>query len=274
MNPVARESKGRNKDNVQYGSRSLKGKTPMNGKKYLPSTAFNKTVKSSTTKSLLKFRERKEQQELRKAQQYKSYQRIMKREGYDINKNTGSQNRKRLRDENIEVNDAESSKNGNYDSETSILESETQTSFKETNSELSFYDSAVDSHSIIPNNQISATISTKELKHVKRSKDGVDDTQLSNCNDLQRKSMPSNKWTTKKNHQLLEQRRADEYKERQIKMERAKKDKLKQRQNRHRLLSARTSKGQPVMKNIALDILNKLQREQQHQQQDGSLKHR
>ena len=62
-----------------------------------------------------------------------------------------------------------------------------------------------------------------------------------------------------------EQRRAAEYSERQIQMEREKKEKLKRRQERTRLLSARTSKGQPIMKNIAMDILNKLQREQQQQ---------
>ena len=86
--------------------------------------------------------------------------------------------------------------------------------------------------------------------------------------DLQNsKNKQSDKWNKKRNQVQEEQRRAAEYSVRQIQMEREKKEKLKRRQERTRLLSARTSKGQPIMKNIAMDILNKLQREQQQQQQ-------
>jgi hypothetical protein len=271
MSPEAKESEGRKKSyNDQTGPRSRK--VPMNGKKYLPSTAFSKTVKSSTTKSLLKFRERQEQQELKKAQQYKSYKRVMKREGYDIMKSTGSQHRKRPRDDNIEDSKVENSTN--MAGETSTLECKAQADFIDSNLgiiEISPNDSNI---------QNSTTISMKAQENAKRCKDGteIEHKKISECDDLHKKNIQSSKWTKKKNQQLAEQRRADEYKQRQIQVEREKKEKLKQRQERHRLLSSRTSRGQPIMKNIALDILNKLQREQQqqqqHQQQDVSFKHR
>jgi hypothetical protein len=92
-----------------------------------------------------------------------------------------------------------------------------------------------------------------------------------NCGDDANGTRMQTEKSNKKWRQLDEEkRRNDEYKQRQIQIEREKKEKFRQRQQRHRLLSARTSRGQPIMKNIALDILNKLQREQQQQQQQTS----
>jgi hypothetical protein len=90
MNQADRGSKERDvrmKGSNKNGGGPFKA-TSNGGKKYLPPTAFDKAVKSPTTKSLLKFRQRQEQHQSKNAQQYKSYQRVMKREGYyEVNHN-------------------------------------------------------------------------------------------------------------------------------------------------------------------------------------------
>ena len=261
MNPMAKEREsGKNYYDAKHSSFSpRKGNTTKDGKKYLPASAFNKTVKSSTTKSLLKFRHRQEQQEFKKVQQYKSYQRVMRREGYDISKS--SNNRKRHRDDtsNDECCDGEEVAKANVHSD----EMKEEKSISER-----IHDSPDEQLILQGNEQKSATLNDKEI-----SSDGSKKALISKGDDWQGKSKHLEKRNKKRNQHQEEQRRADEYKQRQIQMEREKKEKLKHRQERHRLLSARTSKGQPIMKNIALDILNKLQREEQQKEIGSSFKH-
>ena len=275
MNPVAKESEGRKKYN-----------NDKDVKRYLPSSAFSKTVKSSTTKSLLKFRERKEQQNFKKAQQYKSYQRVMKREGYHTNNNNNKNentsnigNRKRHRDDTTsnEIRNDEADSKVIIDNDKSIIKNYANTGVNKFMSEHS-HDSP--NHQIIHESceQKSTRVSRNKPEGIEANANGTKHAPLFSSSDLQGKPKQSEKWNKKHNQRQEEQHRADEYKQRQIQMEREKKGKLKQRQERQKLLSARTSKGQPIMKNIALDILNKLQREQQQQQQQQpevfTLKHR
>ncbi len=274
MNPVMKESKGRSKDDSnKNASSSYKEIKPHHGKKYLPSSAFIKTVKTSTTKSLLKFRERQEHQELKKAQQHKSYQRLMKREGYDISNNRNS--RKRLRDDSHDNrhNDDENTTKDKCDSD--ALKNLNNTEFMDSKSGTTGSQDFTDDLQRQPSkDQKRSSASTNDQGNDKRGKCESERAQMSRADDLQGKYKQSEKWKKKKNHQQDEQRRADENKQRQIQAEQEKKEKLKQRQERHKLLSARTSRGQPIMKNIALDILNKLQREQQQQQDVSNLRNR
>ena len=267
MNPVMKESKGRSKDDsIKHASSSIKGIKPHHGKKYLPSSAFIKTVKTSTTKSLLKFRERQEHQELKRLQQHKSYQRLMKREGYDISNNRT--NRKRLRDDSLDNkhNDDENTTNDKCDMDT--LKKSSDTEIMDSKSGTSGSQDFTDDLQRQPSkDQKLSSTSTNDQRNDKIGKYGSERVLKSKTDDLQGKHKQSEKWKKQKNHQQEEQRRVAENKQRQIQAEQEKKLKLKQRQERHKLLSARTSRGQPVMKNIALDILNKLQREQQQQQQ-------
>ena len=268
MSPVGKESEARrNHFDAKSVAAPIKRNAPKDGKKYLPSFAFNKTVKSTATKSLLKFRQRQEQHDFKKAQQYKSYQRVMKREGYGTDKDKN--NRKRHRDENgnNEDSDSGSDTKNNFDNDTSPLKLNNIAGLNDSVSEQmhdshddkNMQESNIEKLTIVSMNKPDSTeINSNERKQILKT--SGDDLQKS-------KNKQSDKWNKKRNQVQEEQRRAAEYSERQIQMEREKKEKLKRRQERTRLLSARTSKGQPIMKNIAMDILNKLQREQQLQQQ-------
>jgi hypothetical protein len=274
MSPMAKESEGRkNYFNAKDTGTSAqnKGNAAKNMKKYLPASAFNKTVKSSTTKSLLKFRERQEQKDVKKAQQYKSYQRIMKREGYQINDDKNS--RKHLGDasNSTEYNQHEAHK------ASIIVDALTGESDFAAQSNESVSEPGYDSSNKSMNEQKSTTVNavTKYKQEDTHAKiEGRKNVLEVKSVDLHGKQMQIEKRNKKRKQHDEEQRRADEYKQRQIQIEREKKEKLKQRKQRHRLLSVRTSKGQPIMKNIALDILNKLQREQQQGEEASTLRHR
>jgi phosphopantothenoylcysteine synthetase/decarboxylase len=136
MNHMVKESAGRKSSNdPEADSMQIKRNTTKDVKKYLPSSAFNKTVKSSTTKSLLKFRQRQEQQEFKRTQQYKSYQRVMKREGYHTNNNKSS--RKRHRDDTTtdEHVDDEAEGKVTFDSDAAIIESDAKSGVSKSISE-------------------------------------------------------------------------------------------------------------------------------------------
>ena len=270
MNRIVKEGEGRKASNnlKDAPTHDTKGNAPQKDvKQYLPSFAFSKTVKSSTTKSLLKFRERQELQKFKKAQQYKSYQRVMKREGYETNHH----GQKRHRDDFIS---GENGSDANFENDTMAVASEPNTKLNMSTSESALHTSDKNTHEakqksqfIFENKQESIDTNTKLNTHEHSSMNGGGGV----LQDTGKQNHPE-KWNKKRKQQEEEQRRADEYKQRQIQAERDKKKKLKQRQERHRLLSARTSRGQPIMKNIALDILNKLQREQQQDASSSKLR--
>ena len=263
MSSVGKESEARrNHFDAKSVTAPIRRNAPKDGKKYLPSSAFNKTVKSTATKSLLKFRQRQEQHDFKKAQQYKSYQRVMKREGYGTDKDKN--NRKRHRDE--ESDNGSDTKN-NFDNDTSPLKLNNIAGLNDSVSE-QMHDSHDDKNMQESNIEKLIIVSMNKPDSTEINSNGRKQILKNSGDDLQNsKNKQSDKWNKKRNQVQEEQRRAAEYSERQIQMEREKKEKLKRRQERTRLLSARTSKGQPIMKNIAMDILNKLQREQQLQQQ-------
>jgi hypothetical protein len=261
------EHNRRNVDHNDDTTMPRKGKP----KQYLPPSAFNKTFKSSTTKSLLKFRLRQEQQQLKMAQQYKSYKRTMKREGYEI----GKINSARYRNSNGSCDDEQ-----NHENASNEIDNKGSTRGKGLIGKSSEMIMEENSRANDENNGKSDNHKTIGKSHIKPSDSAMQEEVIDVTNDKRPNSENGSTLRQKNTHkhvsnkQQAQQNRGDEYTQQQIQKERDRKEKLMLRKERYKLLSARTKKGQPIMKNIAFDILQKLQREQLEKQNGESSRHR
>jgi rRNA processing len=201
------------------------------------------TLKSPATKSLLKFRQRQELQRSLKARQYKSYKRLMKQEGFDF---SHGQRKYSVCDG---VNGTESSE-GFQEMVDIMPKSQLMLSARnssENNSEKTkLFDFAGKSHSN-PKPPSKTPIDGSRKRCLSENKGG------SKIDFAHKKHR-----TTNSHQQKLKE---NERLERQQRVEQEKSRKLKERQQRHKLLSARTPRGQPIMNNLVQDILHKLQNE-------------
>jgi rRNA processing len=198
------------------------------------------SVKSPTTKSLLKFRHRQEQQKLMKAQQYKSYQRMMKREGYEL-----SNSQKIVSNSNVMSDDGGCKIDASTNALTEYPEMKPQSDHTSIDTS-----SNPDKKSDDITAEQQAQINHQQKKHRASDTGNGKSTKMQLQNHQQRK-----------NQKQCQESKEMESLERQRRIEHEKKTKFKERQQRHKLLSARTSKGQPIMNNIVQDILRKLQNE-------------
>lgn len=179
--------------------------------------------RKGTVKALQKYRERRERKQVETAKVLRSYQKAMRREGYEPG--TGaSRNRKHERNP---LEKPALAPGGNAQREM-LAKSSTD-----------------------PQQELSTQENTQSSTSMKNS---------SSFHRKRQKADPFKKSLKRAEQKKAAQQEREKDKDVQVK-ERIKK--LKKRRQRTKLLTQRTSKGQPVMKNIVQDILQKLQDEQQ-----------
>jgi rRNA processing len=234
MKPINQQSKG--------GRMNPSNDEPNDRPRQFPSHS-SYSLKSPATKSLLKFRQRQELQRSLKARQYKSYKRVMKQEGFDV-----SSGRRKSRQSDVAM--GAEHLDGSLEMEVRLPKS--QVVFAEGNISENYsvetkpFDVAGQRHcDSEPPSEIPINGSRKRWS--------CDNAVGNKAYSSQKKHR-----TTRIHQQKLKE---NEYLERQERMEQEKGRKLLERRQRHKLLSARTPRGQPIMNNIVQDILSKLQNE-------------
>ena len=169
--------------------------------------------RTGMTKGLLSYRDRREKKRVETAKVLRSYQKTMKREGYEAGSGAS---RKRKQDSST--------------STTSTTPSGSNTANRDDNG-----------NGDIP----------KQL----------DSTEASQENQLQTKKARTSRFQKSIHESEKRQRQQEEFRQLAAERQDQKQQALRRRRHRHKLLTARTSKGQPVMHNIVQDILAKLQAE-------------
>jgi len=168
------------------------------------------------TKGLQGYKDRKEKKRVETAKALRSYQKVMKREGYEAG--TGA-SRKRKAAEN--------------DATTSSSRS----------------------------NRPEQSASAKFTKAAATNSDTDPTTAIDESQ--KKKTHRTNRFQKSVQQSQNRQQQQEQFRQQAQEREEQKQQAQKRRRQRHKLLTARTSKGQPVMKNIVQDILTKLQHEQQ-----------
>jgi rRNA processing len=194
------------------------------------------------TKGLQQFRARQEIKRLQTAKQLRSYQRACKREGY-------------------EPGSGASRKRQNAPTTTTTTSTDTAV-VVESGAGLT-----VPSHDNTDKTEIDSPTISEEEKDVSRSSTAVAVSRAhfksehhskkhSKAKNPQHMGHTLDKRQLERQHQAQERERVLQQRDQQ------RQEALQRRRQRHKLLTARTARGQPVMKNLVHDILNQLQQQQ------------
>jgi rRNA processing len=208
------------------------------------------------TKGLQQFRARQEVKRLHTAKQLRSYQRACKREGY-------------------EPGSGASRKRQNASSPTTTTSTTTTTTTTDT--------AVVVAKSSAPTTATTGSTESAEPSH-DANKNGIDSRAMNDEEKISTSSAvslaegkpePHMKQSAKKKphhmankldkRQLERQQQVQERERLLQQRDQQRQEALQRRRQRHKLLTARTAKGQPVMKNLVQDILNQLQQQQKQQ---------
>ena len=174
--------------------------------------------RTGMTKGLLSYRERREKKRLETAKALRSYQKTMKRQGYEAGSGAS---RKRKQQDTTRTSSA-------------------------TNRATAPHQSDNDNGD--------------DLKH------GASSTEVSQENEPTEAASKTKKPRTNRFQKSIHeseqrQRQQQEFRQQAAERQNQKQQAVRRRRQRHKLLTARTSKGQPVMRNIVQDILTKLEAE-------------
>jgi hypothetical protein len=183
-------------------------------------------------KALHDFRERKEKKRLETAKSLRTYRKAMKKEGFEPG--TGASRKRKQQDQPNE--DGKDSNN---------------------NSDAGVASNAIDERTV--------DVDWKKSPHKKP--------KLNNNNNNNNKQISPERQQQRKKKvdpAVLAAERAAQLQERQLQEQKERGRALRRRRQRHDRLSARTSKGQPIMKNIVHDILDKLQKEKKQESTSSS----
>jgi len=164
--------------------------------------------RKGVTKGLLSFKDRREKKRVETAKALRSYQKVMKREGYEAG--TGASRKRKGKEHH----------DGKHDDD---IQERTETDQS----------------------------TTQEAAQAQSSETVAQKTKKPRTNRFQKSVQQS----------AHRQRQQEQYRVQAEEREKEKQQAVRRRRQRHKLLTARTSKGQPVMKNIVQDILAKLQQE-------------
>lgn len=184
--------------------------------------------RKGVTKGLQSFRLRKETKRMQTSKQLRSYKRAMKKEGYEPG--TGA-SRKR------QVGESNEGEHGNDDSNNQSSENVAANEVME--------------ESLKKIAGTIASVSRMELSNSKHSDASCSRNKQASKQAFYQKGASKESDRRKQQQEQIESQQEDRFKQKMAA--------LKHRRQRHKLLTARTSRGQPVMKNMVQDILNQLQ---------------
>jgi rRNA processing len=201
------------------------------------------------TKGLQQFRARQEIKRLQTAKQLRSYQRACKREGYEPG--SGASRKRHSAPTTITTTDH---------ADVVAEGSSTTTTTGSTESAGPSHDANM--------NGIHSPIVIDEEKSSSRSSTPPAASRAHAKSENLKKKQSAKKNPPHAMHKLdkRQQERQQQSQERERLLQQRdqqRQEALQRRRQRHKLLTARTAKGQPVMKNLVQDILNQLQQQQQ-----------